>query len=104
MLEEEGLPNVFARRDRHARAPRAVVQVWGEAGAVATQCLDASDYSSSLGGRRRFTFQFGIKSRQHTWCPPARSRSLSRRKRIRTEPGTPMPWQIRFLIAATAPS
>ena len=32
MLEEEGLPNVFARHERHAAATRAAVQVWGQAG------------------------------------------------------------------------
>jgi alanine-glyoxylate transaminase / serine-glyoxylate transaminase / serine-pyruvate transaminase len=48
MLEEEGLPNVFARHDRHAAATRAAVQAWGEAGAVELQCQAAADYSSSL--------------------------------------------------------
>jgi alanine-glyoxylate transaminase / serine-glyoxylate transaminase / serine-pyruvate transaminase len=48
MLEEEGLPNVFARHDRHAAATRAAVQVWGEAGAVELQCQAPADYSSSL--------------------------------------------------------
>jgi alanine-glyoxylate transaminase / serine-glyoxylate transaminase / serine-pyruvate transaminase len=48
MLEEEGLPNVFARHDRHAAATRAAVQAWGQAGAVALQCQAAGDYSSSL--------------------------------------------------------
>ncbi len=48
MLEEEGLPNVFARHDRHARAARAAVEVWAEAGAVELQCQEPTDYSSSL--------------------------------------------------------
>ncbi len=48
MLEEEGLPNVFARHDRHAAATRAAVQTWGQAGAVELQCQAPSDYSSSL--------------------------------------------------------
>ena len=48
MLEEEGLPNVFARHDRHAAATRAAVQAWGQAGAVELQCQAAADYSSSL--------------------------------------------------------
>jgi alanine-glyoxylate transaminase/serine-glyoxylate transaminase/serine-pyruvate transaminase len=48
MLEEEGLPNVFARHDRHAAATRAAVQAWGQAGAVELQCQAAGDYSSSL--------------------------------------------------------
>ena len=48
MLDEEGLPNVFARHDRHAAATRAAVQAWGQAGAVELQCLAPTDYSSSL--------------------------------------------------------
>ena len=48
MLEEEGLPNVFARHDRHAAATRAAVQAWGRADAVELQCQAAADYSSSL--------------------------------------------------------
>ena len=32
MLDEEGLPNVFARHDRHAAATRAAVQAWGRSG------------------------------------------------------------------------
>jgi alanine-glyoxylate transaminase/serine-glyoxylate transaminase/serine-pyruvate transaminase len=48
MLEEEGLPNVFARHDRHAAATRAAVQAWGQAGAVELQCQASADYSSSL--------------------------------------------------------
>jgi alanine-glyoxylate transaminase / serine-glyoxylate transaminase / serine-pyruvate transaminase len=48
MLEEEGLPNVFARHDRHAAATRAAVQTWGQAGAVELQCQAPTDYSSSL--------------------------------------------------------
>jgi alanine-glyoxylate transaminase / serine-glyoxylate transaminase / serine-pyruvate transaminase len=48
MLEEEGLPNVFARHDRHAAATRAAARVWGQAGAVELQCQAPSDYSSSL--------------------------------------------------------
>ena len=48
MLDEEGLPNVFARHDRHAAATRAAVQNWGQAGAIELQCLAPSDYSSSL--------------------------------------------------------
>jgi alanine-glyoxylate transaminase / serine-glyoxylate transaminase / serine-pyruvate transaminase len=48
MLEEEGLPNVFARHDRHAAATRAAVQAWGQAGAIELQCQAAADYSSSL--------------------------------------------------------
>ena len=48
MLEEEGLPNVFARHDRHAAATRAAVRVWGQEGAVELQCEAPADYSSSL--------------------------------------------------------
>jgi alanine-glyoxylate transaminase/serine-glyoxylate transaminase/serine-pyruvate transaminase len=48
MIEEEGLPNVFARHDRHAAATRAAVRAWGQEGAVELQCQAATDYSSSL--------------------------------------------------------
>ena len=48
MLEEEGMPNVFARHRRHGAATRAAVEAWGKAGAVELQCLAPSDYSSSL--------------------------------------------------------
>jgi len=48
MLEEEGLPNVFVRHDRHAAATRAAVQTWGQAGGVELQCQAPTDYSSSL--------------------------------------------------------
>jgi alanine-glyoxylate transaminase/serine-glyoxylate transaminase/serine-pyruvate transaminase len=48
MLEEEGLPNVFARHDRHAAATRAAVRVWGQEGAIELQCEAPADYSSSL--------------------------------------------------------
>ncbi len=48
MLEEEGLPNVFARHDRHAAATRAAARVWGQEGAVELQCVATADYSSSL--------------------------------------------------------
>ena len=48
MLEEEGMPNVFARHRRHGAATRAAVEAWGKAGAVELQCQAPSDYSSSL--------------------------------------------------------
>ncbi len=48
MLDEEGLPNVFARHDRLAAATRAAVAAWGEAGAIELQCRSPADYSSSL--------------------------------------------------------
>jgi alanine-glyoxylate transaminase / serine-glyoxylate transaminase / serine-pyruvate transaminase len=48
MLEEEGLPNVFARHDRHAAATRAAVEAWGQSGVVELQCKAPADYSSSL--------------------------------------------------------
>jgi len=44
MLEEEGLPQVFARHDRAAEATRRAVRHWG----FETVCAKASDYSSSL--------------------------------------------------------
>ena len=48
MLEEEGLPNVLARHDRHAAATRAAARVWGQGGVVELQCQAPTDYSSSL--------------------------------------------------------
>jgi len=40
MLFEEGLPAVFARHSRFARAVRAAVARWAEAGAIGFHCLD----------------------------------------------------------------
>lgn len=44
MLLEEGLPNVFARHDRHAEATRRAVRTWG----LDVQCAEPRHYSSSL--------------------------------------------------------
>ena len=44
MLEEEGLPNVFARHDRHAEATRQAVRAWG----LDILCENPAEYSSSL--------------------------------------------------------
>jgi alanine-glyoxylate transaminase/serine-glyoxylate transaminase/serine-pyruvate transaminase len=44
MLEEEGLPNVFARHQRHAEATRAAVNGWG----LEVLCTDEREYSGSL--------------------------------------------------------
>src|ERR1700686_1819705 len=44
MLLEEGLPNVFARHDRHAEAARRAVRAWG----LEVQCAEPRHYSSSL--------------------------------------------------------
>lgn len=44
MLLEEGLPNVFARHDRHAEAARRAVRSWG----LEIQCAEPRHYSSSL--------------------------------------------------------
>jgi alanine-glyoxylate transaminase / serine-glyoxylate transaminase / serine-pyruvate transaminase len=44
MLEEEGLPNVFARHDRHAEATRRAVRAWG----LEILCQNPEEYSSSL--------------------------------------------------------
>jgi alanine-glyoxylate transaminase/serine-glyoxylate transaminase/serine-pyruvate transaminase len=44
MLMEEGLPNVFARHDRHAEATRAAVRAWG----LELLCVNPAEYSSSL--------------------------------------------------------
>ena len=44
MLREEGLPNVFARHDRHAEATRRAVSAWG----LEVLALDPAEYSSAL--------------------------------------------------------
>jgi alanine-glyoxylate transaminase/serine-glyoxylate transaminase/serine-pyruvate transaminase len=44
LLEEEGLPTVFARHSRHAEATRAAVRGWG----LEVLCADEREYSSSL--------------------------------------------------------
>ncbi|MCX7176577.1 MAG: aminotransferase class V-fold PLP-dependent enzyme [Proteobacteria bacterium] len=44
MLREEGLPNVFARHDRHAEATRRAVRAWG----LEVLALDPAEYSSAL--------------------------------------------------------
>jgi alanine-glyoxylate transaminase / serine-glyoxylate transaminase / serine-pyruvate transaminase len=44
MLEEEGLPDVFARHDRLAEATRRAVRAWG----LEILCADPEEYSSSL--------------------------------------------------------
>ena len=44
MLEEEGLPNVFARHARHGEATRAAVRAWG----LEILCANADEYSNSL--------------------------------------------------------
>ncbi len=44
MLHEDGLPNVFSRHDRHARATRAAVTAWG----LDIVCEDPREYSSSM--------------------------------------------------------
>jgi len=43
-LLEEGLPNVFARHDRHAEATRRAVRAWG----LEILCANPAEYSSSL--------------------------------------------------------
>jgi alanine-glyoxylate transaminase/serine-glyoxylate transaminase/serine-pyruvate transaminase len=44
MLQEEGLPNVFRRHDRHAESARAAVRGWG----LDLVCEDPREYSSSM--------------------------------------------------------
>ncbi len=44
MLDEEGLPNVYARHQRHAEATRLAVRGWG----LAVLCADEREYSGSL--------------------------------------------------------
>jgi alanine-glyoxylate transaminase/serine-glyoxylate transaminase/serine-pyruvate transaminase len=44
MLAEEGLPNIFARHDRHAEATRRAVRSWG----LEVQCAEPRHFSSAL--------------------------------------------------------
>ncbi|HEV2200287.1 MAG TPA: aminotransferase class V-fold PLP-dependent enzyme [Bryobacteraceae bacterium] len=44
MLREEGLPNVFARHQRHAEATRRAVRAWG----LENVAVDPKEYSSSV--------------------------------------------------------
>jgi len=44
LLEDEGLPAVFARHDRHAEATRRAVRAWG----LEILCQEPAEYSSSL--------------------------------------------------------
>jgi alanine-glyoxylate transaminase/serine-glyoxylate transaminase/serine-pyruvate transaminase len=44
MLQEEGLPNVFRRHDRHGEATRAAVRAWG----LEIVCEQPLEYSSSM--------------------------------------------------------
>src|SRR2546429_1707244 len=44
MLQEEGLPNVFRRHDRHAEATRAAVRAWD----LEIVCENRREYSSSV--------------------------------------------------------
>jgi alanine-glyoxylate transaminase / serine-glyoxylate transaminase / serine-pyruvate transaminase len=44
MLQEEGLPNVFHRHNRHAEATRTAVRTWG----LEIVCEDPREYSSAL--------------------------------------------------------
>ena len=46
MLQEEGLPNVFRRHDRHAKATRTALQTWG----LEIVCEEPREYSSSVTG------------------------------------------------------
>lgn len=48
MLDEEGLPNVFARHARHAEATRAAVTHWGGNGGIEVLCENPRHYSGSL--------------------------------------------------------
>lgn len=44
MLLEEGLPNVFARHERHGNATRAAVRAWG----LELVCQDPTEYSNTV--------------------------------------------------------
>jgi alanine-glyoxylate transaminase/serine-glyoxylate transaminase/serine-pyruvate transaminase len=48
MLEEEGLPQVFARNARHAEATRRAVRAWG----LELNCTNESEHSNTLTGIR----------------------------------------------------
>ena len=48
LVEEEGLPNVFARHQRHAEATRRAVRHWGEAGTMEILCQDEREHSGAL--------------------------------------------------------
>ena len=48
MLEEEGLPTVYARHARHAEATRAAVTHWGGNGGVEVLCQNPRHFSGSL--------------------------------------------------------
>ena len=48
MLDEEGLPNVFARHTRHGEATRRAVRAWG----LEVNCADEREHSASLTGIR----------------------------------------------------
>jgi alanine-glyoxylate transaminase/serine-glyoxylate transaminase/serine-pyruvate transaminase len=48
MLDEEGLPNVFARHARHGEATRRAVRAWG----LEINCADEREHSASLTGIR----------------------------------------------------
>ena len=48
LVEEEGLPNVFARHQRHAEATRRAVRRWAEAGAMEILCQDEREHSGAL--------------------------------------------------------
>jgi alanine-glyoxylate transaminase/serine-glyoxylate transaminase/serine-pyruvate transaminase len=44
MLLEEGLPNVFARHERHGNATRAAVRAWG----LELVCEEPTEYSNTV--------------------------------------------------------
>ncbi|MBL8378113.1 MAG: aminotransferase class V-fold PLP-dependent enzyme [Burkholderiales bacterium] len=48
LVGEEGLPQVFARHQRHAEATRRAVRRWGEAGALEILCMDEREHSGAL--------------------------------------------------------
>ena len=48
LVDEEGLPNVFARHQRHAEATRRAVRRWGEAGALEILCQEEREHSGAL--------------------------------------------------------
>ena len=49
MIEEQGLPNVFARHVRHGEAARRAARAWG----LELQCIDPAAYSPTSHGHAR---------------------------------------------------
>ena len=62
MLDEEGLPNVFARHARHARATRAAVKSWG----LEVLCADEREHSAAKAHQKEEVEQLSIADQQRS--------------------------------------